>query len=156
MSFGELKTRMSGGAGRSHGRRGSAVVETAVMAPLMLAMMLGMTEMGSAFLVRQTMTNAAREGARVASMHGATAADVTAAVANTMSGASLTPDAYTVNTNLDTLTSNDTEVWVEVTLPFNRATFTGGMFGGGSFNLHAKSSMRLEGAAQGSGGGITP
>jgi len=127
------------------------------MAPLLMAMMFGMTEMGSAFLIRQTMTNAAREGARTASLPGATMNDITAAVANTMSGASLQPGSYTVTSNLPSLTANDTEVWVEVTLPFNRATFTGGMFGGGTFNLHAKSAMRLEGAVTSSGGqGVIP
>jgi len=142
---------------RLHQCRGSAVVETAVMAPLLLAMMLGMTEMGSAFLIRQTMTNAAREGARVASLPGSTLTDVQTAVANTMSGASLQPSTYTVNSNINSLTPNDTEVWVDVTLPFNRATFTGSMFGGGSFNLHSRAAMRLEGSATSAGSqGVTP
>ncbi len=152
-----ITSRMGSVSVRSRRRRGSAVVETAVMAPLLMAMMFGMTEMGSAFLIRQTMTNAAREGARTASLPGATLNDVKAAVANTMSGASLQEGSYSVTSNISTLSSNDTEVWVEVTLPFNRATFTGGMFGGGSFNLHAKSAMRLEGAVTSSGGqGVIP
>ncbi len=130
---------------RSMRRRGGAVVETAVVAPLFLGMMLGMTEFGSAFLIRQTVTNAAREGARVGALPGATQADVNAAVAQTMASSSLT--GYTVQSNIASLTSHDTDVWVKVKLPFHRASFTGSMFGGGTFNLEGKATMRLEGAA---------
>jgi len=140
---------------RSTRRRGSAIVETAVVAPLMLSMMLGMTELGSAFLVRQTVTNAAREGARVAALPGATMSDVNAAVADTMHAASLT--SYTTTSNLNSLTPSSTDVWVQVQLPFSRATFTGSFFGGGSFNITGKATMRLEGAATSGGNqGLIP
>lgn len=136
-------------------RRGGAVVETAVVAPLFLGMMLGMTEFGSAFLIRQTVTNAAREGARVGALPGATMNDVNAAVNETMHAASLS--GYTVQSNLSSLSSNDTDVWVKVKLPFHRATFTGSMFGGGTFNLEGKATMRLEGAAIDAGNqGVIP
>jgi len=140
---------------KSTRRRGGAVVETAVVAPLFLGMMLGMTEFGSAFLIRQTVTNAAREGARVGALPGATLSDVNAAVAETMASSNL--QGYTVESNIGSLTANDTDVWVKVRLPFHRATFTGSMFGGGSINLEGKATMRLEGAAIDSGNiGLVP
>lgn len=140
---------------RRMGRRGAAVVETAVMAPILLGMMLGMTELGSAFLVRQTVTNAAREGARAASLAGANMSDVQAAVQRTMSAASLS--GYTVQSNISSLPPGADEVWVSVSIPLNRATFTGNLFGCGTINIHGKSSMRIEGSSSsGSGQGIDP
>lgn len=47
-------------------RRGAAIVEMAVVSPLLLTMVFGVIEFGNSFMVRQMLTNAAREGARVA------------------------------------------------------------------------------------------
>ncbi len=47
-------------------RRGAAIVEMAVVTPLLLTMIFGVIEFGNSFMIRQMLTNAAREGARVA------------------------------------------------------------------------------------------
>ena len=44
---------------RKHARRGSAVVETAVVAPLVVAAMMGTMDVGYAFMVKQYVTLAA-------------------------------------------------------------------------------------------------
>ena len=46
--------------------RGSAMVETAITIPLLLMMMVGIFEVGRAYETWQVLTNAAREGARMA------------------------------------------------------------------------------------------
>jgi Flp pilus assembly protein TadG len=46
--------------------RGSAMVETAITLPLLLMMMVGIFEVGRAYETWQVLTNAAREGARMA------------------------------------------------------------------------------------------
>ncbi len=114
------------------------------MAPVVVAAMLGMTELAYSYMIRQTVTNAAREGARAASLPGATLDSVMDAVDETMGAASLT--GYTADSNVDDLQPNDTEAWCEVSIPFNRASFTGGFFGGGSFMIRSRSTMRVEGA----------
>ena len=48
------------------GRRGSSAVEFAVIAPLMILFTFGLVEIGRLMLVKQTVTHATREGARVA------------------------------------------------------------------------------------------
>jgi Flp pilus assembly protein TadG len=48
-------------------RQGAAAVEMAFMMPLLLALMLGVWEIGRLVQIQQTMNNAAREGARIAS-----------------------------------------------------------------------------------------
>jgi Flp pilus assembly protein TadG len=49
-----------------HRERGNALVETAIALPILLLMMVGIFEVGRAYETWQVVTNAAREGARVA------------------------------------------------------------------------------------------
>jgi Flp pilus assembly protein TadG len=136
---------------RRFARRGTAVVEAAVMAPLVVVAMLGMIEVGYAFMIRQTVTLASREGARAAALPGGNMDDVNAAVDATMAGPSLT--GYTATSNIDSLGPTDTQVTVTVTLPFDRATFTGQLLGGGTFNISATTTMRREGIEESGGEG---
>lgn len=124
-------------------RRGAAVVETAVVAPLMILSMFGMMEVGYAFMVKQSVTLASREGARAGALPGATNTDVTDAVDTAMEAANLS--GYTMTSNISTLGPTDLEIWVQVSLPLNRVSFTGNMLGGGSFDIVGKTTMRREG-----------
>lgn len=67
-----------------HHRRGAAAVEFALVAPLFLGLVLGIVEFGRAMMVGQLVTNAAREGARLAVLNGATNDQVEAAVVDTL------------------------------------------------------------------------
>ena len=49
-------------------RRGASVVEMTVVAPVFFLMILGMIEFGRMLMVRQALTNAAREGCRAAAL----------------------------------------------------------------------------------------
>ena len=51
--------------------RGSAVVEFAVVVPMLMLLVLGVVQVGVALHVRSTITSAAAEGARVAAVSGA-------------------------------------------------------------------------------------
>lgn len=70
-------------AGRTRRRRGAAAVEFAIVAPIMLLAVFGLIEFGRMIMVKQSVTNAAREGCREA------------ALATTLS----TSDVYTVVRN---------------------------------------------------------
>jgi Flp pilus assembly protein TadG len=59
------------------GRRGSSAVEFAMIAPLMILFTFGLVEVGRLMLVKQTMTHATREGARVAVRPNADITEVT-------------------------------------------------------------------------------
>jgi Flp pilus assembly protein TadG len=50
--------------------RGSEVVEMALMLPILMAVLAGIVDMGFLFNNYQTLTNAAREGARMAAVPG--------------------------------------------------------------------------------------
>ncbi|MFV0442493.1 MAG: TadE/TadG family type IV pilus assembly protein [Planctomycetaceae bacterium] len=61
-------------------RSGAATVETALVLPIFFMVLLGMVEIGRAFMVSQLLTNAAREGARIAIMNNSTNTEVVNAV----------------------------------------------------------------------------
>jgi Flp pilus assembly protein TadG len=64
--------------------RGTALLETAITIPIILLVSVGIFEFGRAYQTWQVLTNAAREGARVAIINGTTDDQVTAAVRNYM------------------------------------------------------------------------
>ena len=58
--------------------RGAALLETALVLPLVLLVAVGIFDFGRAFQTWQVLTNAAREGARVAVLPGANVGTITA------------------------------------------------------------------------------
>lgn len=71
-------------------RTGAAVVEFAIVAPLLFMLTLGMMEVSRMVMVKQLLINASREGARLAVLPGATSAEVLELVSNELT-------AYSVN-----------------------------------------------------------
>lgn len=73
---------MASASGRDRwwGERGSATVDFVLVAPIVLLMTVGVLQLGLALHVRATLTSAAAEGARAASLAGA---DTAAGVART-------------------------------------------------------------------------
>lgn len=70
--------------------RGAALVEAAVTIPLLLLVAVGIFEFGRAYQTWQVLTNASREGARMAAMPGTSNADVTERVRAYMASGALT------------------------------------------------------------------
>lgn len=64
----------------NQGRRGTALVEMALVLPIFIAVTLGIVEFGRAMMVGQLITNAAREGARLGIIDGSTNAEVVTSV----------------------------------------------------------------------------
>ncbi len=124
-------------------RRGAAIVEFAVVLPLLLVLLFGIIDFGWIFMVRQTLTNAAREGCRVAVLQTATSEQVANRVRSVME-----PTGYAEGTDWTLTTSAiDAEVqWVQVSMPVDRCTLVGFVVQGG-YSLTGRSSMRKEGVA---------
>lgn len=70
-------------------QRGQAMIETALTLPLLLLLSISVFEFGRAFQYWQILTNAAREGARIAVLPGTETDDVTARVASYIEGGQL-------------------------------------------------------------------
>jgi Flp pilus assembly protein TadG len=78
---------------RSSGEDGAELIEFALVLPLMLLVMFGIIDFGLLFQRYLVVTNAAREGARVAVLPGYTNADVQVRVAQYLTAAGLTDTA---------------------------------------------------------------
>ena len=133
-------------------RRAGAVVEMAVVSPLLLMMIFGVIEFGNSFMVRQIITNAAREGARTAAIQPV--ADDTAirsAVRDAMSSISgiALPDGNIKITHwckYSDGTPNFTET-IRVIVDYDNVAIFGTYFGVWD-DIRAVSSMRKEGVTQ--------
>jgi Flp pilus assembly protein TadG len=80
--------------------RGAALIETAITIPIILLIAVGIFEFGRAYQTWQVLTNAAREGARIAILTEKTDADVTTVVRNYMANGGL-PGSGTAAVNID-------------------------------------------------------
>ena len=141
------------------GDEGSEIIELAVVLPILLFVIAGIVDFGFLFQRYETVTNAAREGARVAVLQNYTTADVTARVQSylTASGLSATPTT-TITYSPVTLGGGGPTIQVaRVVVTYPSTSFLLGPFatlvGGtqpGTITLQAVSEMRLEAGAGGS------
>lgn len=79
-------------------RRGNAVVEMALMLPLLLLIVFGITEFGRAWMAVNVMHTATREGARLAAVSsgGSDSTSIRNRVTTVMEAANLTPKEITI------------------------------------------------------------
>ena len=70
-------------------RQGTAAVEFAILAPIFFILIFGMIEYGRMVMVHQILTNAAREGARVATLSDTTTTKVTTAANSYLTAANI-------------------------------------------------------------------
>jgi Flp pilus assembly protein TadG len=135
--------------------KGAELIEFALVFPLLLLVMVGIMDFGLLFQRYETVTNAAREGARVAVLPGYAQADVQARVTQYLATAGLTETptfAYTAPQALNVGGACVTITGVTVGYPY-QYLFIGKittLFGGSAFTtttLTATARMRYEGAA---------
>ena len=138
---------------RFRSQRGTALLETAITLPLVLLVCVAIFEFGRAYQTWQVMTNAAREGARVAVLPDSTDAQVTDAVRNYMKGGKLpnwSTAAVTVNRAVPF--GANTASQITVTYPFNFTVLNpviklvqkGSTVGSGTTNMSSSALMRNE------------
>ena len=123
-------------------RRGVAVVEMAVVLPLLLALLFGIIEFGWVFMIRQTVVNAAREGCRVAVLRTSTNDDVgdrVRAVMATLGYAEGTEWSFTA-TDVIAGVQN-----VTVSISLDAVSLTGGFILTGGSDMEGTCTMRKEG-----------
>ena len=139
--------------------RGSAMVEAAICIPLLLVLMVGIFEVGRAYETWQVLTNAAREGARMATMPSSNPDTTRALIREYMANGQLT-NAATASVVIDegaTITVNGTDVsasLVTVDYPFQFIMLqpivrlvSPGATVGGPITMRATAVMRNEAAA---------
>ena len=128
---------------RSTRKRAAAIVEFAIVLPLLLTVLFGIIQYGWVFMIRQTLQMAAREGARVAVLPTSVEpyTNVRTRIDEVMSTTGLT--TYTV-TMTHATPGNPVET-VVISVPYADASLMAGWFGSSNFDLSGACSMRKEG-----------
>jgi len=125
-------------------RRGAAVTEFAIVAPIFFMMVVGFIEFGRALMVQQVLINASRVGARMASTTGATSTAVQSAVQSYASGVAVPGVTVAITPNPATAAAG-TAITVTTSVPFNNVSWMSSPWFLGGKTLTANSQMRKEG-----------
>jgi Flp pilus assembly protein TadG len=137
-------------------RRGTALVEMALVLPIFVAVTLGIVEFGRAMMVGQLVTNAAREGARLGIIDGSTNQDVIDYIEGFLTESAgvdaadlnivitVTPAEGNPNPNNNVALALPRDlVTVFVSVPFNEVSYITGDYLSGK-TLSGRSAMRHE------------
>jgi Flp pilus assembly protein TadG len=137
-------------------RRGTALVEMALVLPIFIAVTLGIVEFGRAMMVGQLITNAAREGARLGIIEGSTNADIVSDMqAFLLQSANIPAQDLTINITVTPDEGNPSAgnevanalprdlVSVYVSVPFSKVSYISGSYLNGK-TLSGRSAMRHE------------
>ena len=99
------------------GEAGQSLAELALALPILMAVLIGIFEFGRAWNVRQTVTHAAREAARMAVIRTSSSDDIEAVIEDRLSAAALDPEQATVSvTGMGGLPGTATTI--EVSYPY--------------------------------------
>ena len=126
------------------GRTGAAVVEFAIVAPILFLVIFGIIEFGRLFMVQQILTNASREGARRAILESSTAAEVQTVVNDYLSGSSVSGATVTVSPAAISSLGFGDPVTVSVSVPFDNVSWLPSSWFLGGRTLSTQSVMRAE------------
>jgi len=126
-------------------RCGAAVVEFALVAPVFFLLVFGMIEFGRMVMVQQIITNASREGARIAVLDGTTAAEVHSTVSNYLQNSSIRGATIIIDPPEPGTAGYGAPVSVTVQVPFAQVSWLPApFFIGANTNLSATTVMRRE------------
>jgi Flp pilus assembly pilin Flp len=120
---------------------GQTIIEFALLLPILIMVLFGITEFGRAIMVKNVLHTAAREGARLAAVSAVgDSLQVQARVVTVLQAASINDYQIIITTDVAAKT-----VEVEVTTDFE--VLSGGVLDPfmGTFQLKGKTVMRLEG-----------
>jgi Flp pilus assembly protein TadG len=105
---------------RIKSEKGVALIEAAITVPIILLISVGIFEFGKAYQTWQVLTNASREGARLAVIEGSTDADVRKRVGDYLKAGGLkaiADDAITVKRDV-ALTATSSGSQIQINYPF--------------------------------------
>ena len=126
---------------------GQAVVEFALIVPVLLVLVIGVFEFGRAWSAHQAVTDAAREGARIAVIAdpAITEDSVRTVIRSALSGASLDGQLAVIElSGVNAATGEPARVAVRYPYQFSMLTKLQGINGGGAVTLGTAFVMRNE------------
>lgn len=113
----------AGRKNRKSNRLGAAVVEFAIVGPLMVMLTMGMMEVGRVVMVKQVMVNASREGARLAILPSSSATEVIALVQSQLTASAINGTTVSVSPSSLSTAAAGTPVTVTVTVNANQVSW---------------------------------
>jgi Flp pilus assembly protein TadG len=121
-------------------------VEFALVAPVLFLLAFGIIEFGRMVMVQQVLTNASREGARLAALDGTTTSEFQATVDNYLDNAAVSSASATRSVSPALPTSDDYvgPITVTVTMPFDQVSWLPSPLFLGGKTLSATAVMRRE------------
>ncbi len=125
---------------RARRRKGASAVELALVAPAIVALLIGQIEAARLGMATQLLTTAAREGCRVAVMPGYAQTDVQTHIDDVLSGSGISvgtitptcPSPYTWTT-----APQGTPITVSLSVPFSQISWLGNPYNFGNINATA-------------------
>lgn len=125
--------------------RGQALVEMALVLPILILIIFGITEFGRIINAKIIVTGAAREGARYAAVNGKLVTDSQIIAAVKSSAASLNPAKVTVDIDpAQHLRTRGSSVAVTVYYPVQIIAPVISVFTGNPYQAGAQTTMRVE------------
>ena len=112
-------------------RQGAAMIEFAIVAPLLFLFFFAAFEFCRAAMVRHTVDNAVYEAARVAIIPGATAAEARDTATRILSSIAL--NNATINIQPTVINRDTEDVTVTITVPYDQNSFVPHQFVGGDY-----------------------
>lgn len=123
-------------------RRGAAIVELAIVLPVLLMGIIGMITFSWLFLAKHTMLHAAREGARALAVQGATVEQAQARTTEVLGSLGFGQYEFTT-----TAEKTGTEARVSVSIPSSSLSIAGDIYGWlGEGTMSTSAVMKDEGA----------
>jgi Flp pilus assembly protein TadG len=104
-------------------RRGAAVVEFAVVSPVLILLLLGMIEYGRMIMVQQSLATAARVGARSAIVEETSASTAKNVVESFLAGVGVTGTNITVSPSEISSLAHGKPITVAVSVPFSEVSW---------------------------------
>lgn len=120
--------------------RGQALVEAALVLPVLLVMLMAVLSFGLMFTAQLIITNASREGARLGTL-GKTKTDIETTISNYMSNAKLTAESASIAVT-GAGGASGTDVTVTVTYPVQLIIPVPGL--PNPVNVQSRAIMRIE------------
>ena len=124
--------------GRLHLRRGAALVELAIVMPILLMIVFGIIEFGQMTYVRQTLISAATQGARRAILPGATHAIVLSVTEQALTDGGVNATEISIDYTSG-IGPEDLRETVTVSVPYSDISLLGGIYG--EFTLKSACTM---------------
>ena len=129
---------------KSRRRAGAAVVEMAVVLPLFILLVFGLIEASRLGMVAQLITNAAREGCRVAVINQTTQAAVQARVEAVLAGSGISVGTVNPSPSNWATSSKGTAITVSLSVPFSQVSWLSTPMFLGNTTVSASATMSSE------------